>query len=261
MAKIVIDAGHGGRDGGSYGKYSNESKLMLQIALKMKPILERSGHTVVLTRSTDTYLTLSQRASIANRANANIFVSLHNNSATASTAHGFETFIFNGKNVSANTVRLQNNVHDVLAKGLGLRDRGKKRANFGVLRESNMPAVLIEYAFISNANEEKFLNNNIDKMAQLTAEGINKYFGVSTAKPTPPKPTPTPKPQPVPVRANDLTKTQLDDVREALKQAFESGDFFTDHSKNVENMSRKQIEDLLLFNLFTRDYIKRKGGK
>mgnify|MGYP001235038185 CR=1 FL=1 len=253
MAIICIDAGHGGHDPGSIGKRSNEKTHMLNIALHMKPLLEKSGHKVILTRSTDTYLTLSQRAQIANRNKADIFVSLHNNSATGTTATGFETFIFNG-NVSNNTRKLQNNVHDTIIKGLNLRDRGKKRANFGVLRESHMPAVLIEYAFINNPNDEAILINDWRKLAQLTVDGINLYFGIKTNS------VPSqPKPQPTPSRANNLTKTQLDDVRKALKTAYESGDFFTDHSKNVENMSREQIEDLILFNLVTRDYINRKG--
>ena len=252
MAIICIDAGHGGHDPGSIGKRSNEKTHMLNIALHMKPLLEKSGHKVILTRSTDTYLTLSQRAQIANRNKADIFVSLHNNSATGTTATGFETFIFNG-NVSNNTRRLQNNVHDTIIKGLNLRDRGKKRANFGVLRESHMPAVLIEYAFINNPNDEAILINDWRKLAQLTVDGINLYFGIKTNS-VPSQPKPQPKPQ----VSHGLNKTQRDDVYNAFKVAYEKGDFSVNHAKNIDSMSRERIDELML-SLLSRDYINRKG--
>lgn len=253
MATIVIDPGHGGRDGGSYGKYSNESVLMLKIALAMKPLLEKSGHKVLLTRSTDTYLTLTQRAQFANRNKADIFVSLHNNSATNNTAHGFETFIFNGS-VSQRTLNLQKHIHDTLVKGTGLRDRGKKRANFGVLRESHMPAVLIEYAFINNPTEENFLNGNINKLAQLTVDGINSFYGIKTSAP---KPTPTPS---KPTVSNNLPNTQMKDIEKAFETAYNQGDFSVNHVPKLKEMSREQVENLLI-SLLTRDYNNRKGGK
>ena len=252
MAIICIDAGHGGHDPGSIGKRSNEKTHMLNIALHMKPLLEKSGHKVILTRSTDTYLTLSQRAQIANRNKADIFISLHNNSATGTTATGFETFIFNG-NVSNNTRRLQNNVHDTIIKGLNLRDRGKKRANFGVLRESHMPAVLIEYAFINNPNDEAILINDWRKLAQLTVDGINLYFGIKTNS-VPSQPKPQPKLQ----VSHGLNKTQRVDVYNAFKVAYEKGDFSVNHAKNIDSMSRERIDELML-SLLSRDYINRKG--
>ena len=171
MIKIFVDGGHGGPDPGAIGKHSKEKDNVLKVAKRLKTLLESHGHTVRLSRSTDVFLTLSERAKLANDWGADYFVSLHDNAATSS-ATGFETFIHNGP-VSS----LQNAIHDAILKGIGIRDRGKKRANFAVLRETKMPAVLIEYAFISNTNDERILIDEVEKLAQLTAKGIVNYAG------------------------------------------------------------------------------------
>lgn len=77
-------------------------------------------------------------------------------------------------------------MHKTIAKGIGIRDRGMKRANFAVVRQTNMPALLIEYGFISNLTDEKVIAFEIEKQAQLTFEGINNFFGVTTVTPKPP---------------------------------------------------------------------------
>lgn len=176
MAVIVIDPGHGGHDPGALGARSKEKDNVLKVALRMKGILEKHGHKVILTRSTDKYLTLSERAKIANNHKADIFVSLHDNSAVNKSATGFETFIYN-KTSNNNTIKLQKEVHDAIAKKIGIRNRGKKKANFAVVRETRMPAVLIEYAFISNYNDETILIKKVEELAKWTCEGILKYFG------------------------------------------------------------------------------------
>lgn len=175
MAKIFIDPGHGAHDPGAVGSKSKEKDNVLKVAKKIKKDLEALGHTVKLSRSTDVFLSLSERARQANAWGADVFISLHNNAATAS-ATGFETFVFNG-NISAKTRELQKSIHDEIMKEIGIRDRGKKRANFAVLRLSNMPAVLIEYAFISNKTDEKILINEVNKLARLTANGVSRFFG------------------------------------------------------------------------------------
>lgn len=204
--KIVIDAGHGGvqrgsirGDSGAVGKYSYEKDNVLKVALRLKTLLEQAGHTVYMTRSTDVYLTLSERARAANRWKADYFISLHNNAASNRSASGFETFIFNGK-VSANTVKFQQCIHKTVSNELKIKDRGMKRANFAVLRETSMPSVLIEYAFISNDDDEHVLINKIEQMAITTAQGVVNCLGgnpipsntvASTAKPK--KPSEPPK--------------------------------------------------------------------
>lgn len=177
--KFFIDPGHGGKDPGAIGANSKEAENVLKVALAIEKRLKELGHEVKLSRRIDTYLTLTQRANLANAWGADVFISLHDNSAVNKTATGFETFIFNGK-VSAEAIKLQQHVHKAIAKGIGLRDRGMKRANFAVVRQTNMPALLIEYGFISNLSDEKIIAFEIEKQARLTLEGINSYLGVKT---------------------------------------------------------------------------------
>ena len=180
--KIFIDPGHGGQDPGAIGAKSKEAENVLPVALALEKKLKAQGHEVKLSRRTNVYMTLYDRAKMANDWGADIFLSLHDNSAVNKTATGFETFIFNG-NVSANSIKLQQHVHNAIAKGIGLSDRGMKRANFAVLRDTAMPAILIEYGFISNLSDEKIIAFEIEKQAQLTFEGINNYFGFKTSNP------------------------------------------------------------------------------
>lgn len=194
MSKIFIDPGHGGHDPGAVGKRSREKDNVLKVALRLKTILEGYGHEVRLSRSTDVFIPLGERARLANAWGADYFFSLHDNSATAS-ATGFETFVYNGS-VSTATTKLQNAVHSSIANQIGIRDRGKKRANFAVLRLTNMPAVLVEYAFISNYSDETILIDEVEKLALLTAQGIVNYAGGKkdvAAVPNKPKPTPAPE--------------------------------------------------------------------
>ena len=193
MAKIFIDPGHGGHDPGAIGKNSREKDNVLKVAKALKKILEDKGHTVKLSRSTDVYLTLKQRTDSANNWGADVFVSLHNNSAVNNTATGFETFIFNGK-ISSSTRTLQNNIHSEIMKLIGIRDRGKKRANFSVVRRSEMPAVLIEYAFINNPKDESVLINQVNKLATGTANGILRFLGNKTVSAKPQASKPAKKP-------------------------------------------------------------------
>lgn len=195
MSKIFIDPGHGGNDPGAIGKRSREKDNVLKVALHLKAILEGYGHEVRLSRSTDVFIPLGERARLANAWGADYFFSLHDNSATATSATGFETFIYNGS-VSAATTKLQNAVHSSIANQIGIRDRGKKKANFAVLRLTHMPAVLVEYAFISNYSDETILIDEVEKLALLTAQGIVNYAGGRkdvAAVPNKPKPTPAPE--------------------------------------------------------------------
>lgn len=182
--KVFIDPGHGGHDPGAIGEKSKEAENVLAVALALEKKLIAQGYEVKLSRRTNVYVSLYDRAKMANDWGADIFMSLHDNSAVNKAATGFETFIFNGQ-VSSNTVKLQNSLHDSIIKGIGLRDRGLKRANFAVIRLTKMPAVLIEYGFISNLTDEKVIGFEIDKQAQLTFEGINNYYGVKPSNSVP----------------------------------------------------------------------------
>src|SRR5699024_9385880 len=135
---IVIDPGHGGHDPGATANGLKEKDLVLDIAKRLRSKLNGySGVKVIMTRTTDRFLTLTQRTNIANRNNADLFVSIHVN---AGGGVGFESFIYNG-GVSNNTRKLQNDIHNAIMNQVGGRDRGKKRANFAVVRQTKMPAV------------------------------------------------------------------------------------------------------------------------
>ena len=190
MALIMIDPGHGGHHSGAVGRRSREKDNVLNVAKRLKSLLEGYGHSVMLTRSSDIFISLTQRANMANRARADYFLSLHNNASVSRAATGFETFIYNGS-VSSRTRSFQNAVHQAIASKINIQDRGKKRANFAVVRQTTMPAVLIEYGFITNTRDESILMNQVNQLAQWTCEGVLNAIGGSVP---PYKPTPKPKP-------------------------------------------------------------------
>lgn len=193
MAKIFIDNGHGGHDPGAIGKNSREKDNVLKVGLRLGALLQSAGHQVRYSRTTDKFLSLSERARLANNWGADIFISLHNNSHN-SNASGFETFIYNGK-VSSKTKSLQNNIHNAIASNIGINDRGKKTANFAVVRETKMPAVLIEYAFISNVSDERILINQVNDLAKWTANGVTNFAGGKvSSSPSTNNSKPSPKP-------------------------------------------------------------------
>ncbi|MGN7407727.1 N-acetylmuramoyl-L-alanine amidase family protein [Sporosarcina sp. SAFN-010] len=206
MSKIFIDPGHGAHDPGASGKRSKEKDNVLKVGLRLKTLLESYGHTVKMSRTTDVFIGLSERANMANNWGADYFISLHNNSAT-SNASGFETFIFDGT-VSEATKKVQAAIHKAIASKIGISNRGMKRGNLSVLRESKMPAVLVEYAFISNLNDESILLNKVEQLAQWTAEGIIAFAG-GTIKPTVPNPTPKPVPSVPKTEETELYKPSV----------------------------------------------------
>src|SRR5699024_8703397 len=128
-----------------------------------------------MTRTTDKYLSLTERANIANKANADAFLSVHIN---AGAGTGFESFIYNGS-VSNDTKKLQQYIHNAIIKQTGVTDRGKKRANFAVVRQTEMPSVLTENIFIDSDDAKKLKDSKfLDKVAQGHVDGIVKYFGL-----------------------------------------------------------------------------------
>lgn len=129
---------------------------------------------VITTRTTNVYVGLSERANFANRNTVDLFVSYHLNAATAS-AHGYEDYTYPTKNT--NTINARNTYHDNIKDilpNLGIVNRGKKTANFAVLRETNMPAILVELGFISNLKEYNILGNNINSLAKQHALAIKE---------------------------------------------------------------------------------------
>lgn len=183
--KICIDAGHGQHDPGAVGPGGlKEKDVALAISLKVGEKLEYNGFDIVYTRTNDIpgfprdlRQNLAKRVSIANTAKADLFISIHCNSAKNIIAHGAETWIVGRKGQAE---KLANIVQDGLVKATGLTNRGIKVANFHVLKYTQMPAILIETAFISNPNEEKLLKNAEfqERIATAIAKGVCGYAGV-----------------------------------------------------------------------------------
>ncbi len=160
MTLIVIDPGHGGSDPGATYKNFQEKNFNLAISRMVRDrLVSKYEVDVVLTRDRDKTLSLKQRTDLSNAIKADFFLSIHNN---ASGGSGFETFIFNGT-VPNETVQFQTSIHNRIAKDIlkkyNILDRGKKRANFHVLRETKMNALLIEVLFIDNEKDLNLLTN------------------------------------------------------------------------------------------------------
>jgi N-acetylmuramoyl-L-alanine amidase len=178
MIRIVLDAGHGGNDPGAVANGLKEKDLTLTIVKHIGRLLgEYEGVEVHYTRTSDRFLELSERAAIANKLNADYFISVHIN---AGGGTGFESYVYNG-NVSAATIAYQNVIHAEIMKAIGnVTDRGKKRANLAVLRETKMPAILTENLFIDNANDAAKLKSDqfLQQIAYGHVQGIVKAFGL-----------------------------------------------------------------------------------
>jgi len=178
MPLVVIDAGHGGKDPGAVGFGLRESDVTLRFALMLRDELGAYEVRVHLTRATDVFLELSERAAIANRLGASLFVSPHCN---AGGGTGFESYIYTKAGEA--TAAIQNAIHGELAAYMaqhGIRDRGKKRANYAVLRETRMAAVLLELAFIDNEHDNRLLRDDgfLRGAAAAAARGIAKALGL-----------------------------------------------------------------------------------
>jgi len=188
--KLCIDPGHGGVDSGAIGNGLIESQVVLPIALEVGEIVAKHGVVVLYTRKTDVFVELSERANIANNGGVNYFISIHANSADTA-AKGTETFAFEpGGQGEKLAQALQQAMVNI---GVATANRGVKFANFAVLRETNMPAALIETLFISNAGDAEILKNRNHDIALAIAKGILNFLGIpldySVINPQQPKPT------------------------------------------------------------------------
>ena len=175
--KIFIDAGHGGTDSGAKFGSLLEKNLTLDIAKRTEKYLKQyKGVSIKMSRTNDKTLTLSQRTNAANNWKADFFFSVHINSGGGT---GIESFIYNTK-PTQDEINKQKIIHEHIANNVSDRDRGKKKANFHVLRESNMTAMLFEYYFIDTTSDRNKLQDASyrDKLAKLTAEGIAKAHGL-----------------------------------------------------------------------------------
>lgn len=180
--KIYLDPGHGGKDPGATANDIHEADIVLKIALRVRRILldEYSGVSVRLSRTTDVFKTLSWRADDANAWGADYFISIHCNSGGG---NGFESYRYSGLD---SITKLQREVHDAVfaradRQASWLVDRGKKSANFAVLRETAMQAVLTENLFVDHDDSAKLLKKDsfLDELARGHAVGIARAAGLT----------------------------------------------------------------------------------
>src|SRR3954464_4423214 len=196
MIKLFLDAGHEGDIGdvGAVGNGLKEADLTLELAQGIANKLKfYDGIEVKMSRTSDKKLTLRQRTDAANIWEADYFLSIHINSAESTAANGYEDHIYNG-NISAKTVSFQNVMHDEIfnaIKSHGPANRGKKKANFHVLREAHAPALLTENLFIRNAADGDKLKDSRFKADLIAGHvtGIEKFLGLKKRQTEPPMAT------------------------------------------------------------------------
>ncbi|MGM9978877.1 MAG: N-acetylmuramoyl-L-alanine amidase [Clostridium sp.] len=191
---IVIDAGHGGTDPGSSNLSRIEKNINLSIALKTQKELENQGYLVKMVRTSDIAVSLEDRSKFANNLNADLFISIHQNSFTSSSANGTEVYYTTSKPDSGFPVQNTNKLSkskelakftcDNIASAIGTYNRGIKDGNFRVLKNSKMPAILIECGFITNSSDcSKISNDNYQaKIAKAIAYAVEskKYSGIES---------------------------------------------------------------------------------
>jgi N-acetylmuramoyl-L-alanine amidase len=202
---IVIDPGHGGTDPGGVGTGLEEKDVVLDTSQRFKTLLEADtadgagggAWTVHLTRDDDTFVSLAARASYANSLGADRFMSIHSNAFGDPSANGTETFAYAEGGTGA---ALRNLVQEEMIAAWGLRDRGNKTADFYVLRETAMPAVLHELAFITNVTDAAFLADPAQRQRAAEAHlyAIQRHYGITPYLPGSPGPDPDPDPGPDP---------------------------------------------------------------
>jgi N-acetylmuramoyl-L-alanine amidase len=218
IGRIVIDAGHGGHDSGTVGPGGvQEKEIVLDVALRLGKLLkQRLGADVIFTRDNDTFIPLETRTAIANKAQADLFLSIHANSSSDSSARGVETYYLNfttspdalevaaRENAVSNesihelsdlvkkitlkdkidesrefAADVQKSLYDDLEDGNpGLRDRGVKKAPFVVLIGANMPSILAEISFLTNSDDAREMQQPAyrQRIAESLYRGVSRYI-------------------------------------------------------------------------------------
>ncbi len=172
---VMIDPGHGGRDPGAVGRNRLfEKDINMSIAQRLQQTLQRRGYNAALTRTRDVELDLQPRVDIAERANASVFVSIHANAISLNRpdVNGLETYYHSSGR------GLARSIHSSVLRNTDLRDRGVRQARFYVLRNTSMPAVLVETGFVTGREDaERFQSTAArEQIADAIAEGIISYL-------------------------------------------------------------------------------------
>lgn len=203
---VVLDPGHGGKDDGAKGNGLTEKDLSLDVALRVEKLLKLFNFPTVLTRRDDTFISLAERAAIANRLENAIFVSIHFNHSAASSSTGVETFYASEKvapeaawtwigffnkpdpNTADNGETLAGFIQTSLVVKTDAVNRGIKARPLYVVRHTRCPAVLVEGGFINNPLEARMIGNSDyrDLLARSIADGIMTYQKTHPPLPAPP---------------------------------------------------------------------------
>ncbi len=213
---ICLDPGHGGRDAGNQAGWHFEKVYTLALAAELRDQLRQAGFDVIMTRSKDSYVELPDRPALANRRNADLFVSLHFNatpvgknevegpqtycitpvgaSSTDAQGEGAGYGATTANRVEQKSLLLAYQVQKSLVRNLSAKDRGVRRARYAVLRDATMPAILIEGGYMTHPVESKKICNAVyrHQMAQAIVNGILAYQRLVS----PPAPAPLPRPTP-----------------------------------------------------------------
>lgn len=176
---IVLDAGHGGHDSGAIGGQGTcEKNVNLDIVLRTEKLLRAAGVEVVLSRGDDTFIPLPERSGLANRSGVDLFVSVHCNSTPKRNSQQGTQVYYR----TPQSIRLAEAMLTEMVEGTRLKNGGVRNGNFHVIRETTMPSVLIETAFINNDREEKLLCSPefCQKVAQSIVNGLKRYAATAT---------------------------------------------------------------------------------
>lgn len=168
---IVIDAGHGGKDPGAVFSSVYEKTLNLDIAKRLKKLLQAKGYEVIMTRTTDQFVELAERANIANTKKADLFISIHNNSMPSGYSGVMTLYSARDAKEEFSSKMLAEEIQKNMLKALGTKDIGaRERDNLVVLNKTTMPAVIVEVGCMSNSAELKNLKKATFR--QKAAKGI-----------------------------------------------------------------------------------------
>ncbi|MGC1481629.1 MAG: N-acetylmuramoyl-L-alanine amidase [Chthoniobacterales bacterium] len=209
VTTVVLDAGHGGHDKGASSRFGYEKEFALDLTNRVRKLLQKAGLKVVRTRTSDVFVELGARAAVPNKYKDSIFVSLHFNSAGwKPSANGIEIFALpsrgtpptgqskvlardlgkeDGQAQEAASVALANAIYPSMLATTRLYDRGVKRARFAVLRNADVPAVLVEGGFLTNPAEAARIASATwrDELAESITRGILAYVALVREKKSP----------------------------------------------------------------------------
>ena len=243
---LVIDAGHGGFDrGGIPRQRVAEKEMTLDVALRLRSILQQSGYRVVMTRDRDVFVPLPNRVAVANSYRDAIFVCIHFNSATRSGANGIETYFY-----SRDSLALASAIHYNLIGNTPSPNRGVRRRGYYVLRKTRIPAVLVECGFLTNPTEARNSQSGAyrQNLAENIARGIRNRSAVAgrtgsgrlVAEGTIPL---QPFIDQTRVRDPDLSRKKRSSRRSKRKSSTSSADSRHEIASSKKKSSRKQSED------------------